>query len=144
MLICTWCFQLLCSTTPRDLKLTSIDDEIAEEFTQAFPRLCLDPVDENVLKSVEGKQLWRDFMTKFEKRVDDFNFGTLLRISCSAQYDSENTFLGLFRPFTHRGRENRAKTHVFAKNPAPPSPCKFAEVIHGKLARKCGLHVEKY
>ena len=31
------------------------------------------------MKSKEGKEKWRNFMKAYEKTVDDFNFGTMLR-----------------------------------------------------------------
>lgn len=87
-------FQLLCSTNPRHLKLSPCDDVIEAEVTKCFPHLTLDPVDEEQLKGQGIKEKWREFMNKFDKTVDDFNFGTLLRVACDGRYDSENTILG--------------------------------------------------
>jgi hypothetical protein len=74
------------------LRLTKIDDEIYEHLKKDFPEF--DPaetIDEDQMKSKEGKQKWRDFMMKYEKRVDDYNFGTLLRSNPKSEYDQEGT-----------------------------------------------------
>ncbi len=32
--------------------------------------------------------------TRYEKTVQDYNFGTLLRINCNKDYDQDNTMFG--------------------------------------------------
>lgn len=44
-------------------------------------------------------QKWRPFINRFEKTIEDFNFGTLLRIDCTKDYSEENSILGEF--FVH-------------------------------------------
>lgn len=39
-------------------------------------------------------QKWRPFCLKFEGVVEDFNFGTLLRLDCSEDYTEENSIFG--------------------------------------------------
>ncbi|KAI5815661.1 polysaccharide biosynthesis-domain-containing protein [Pyronema omphalodes] len=75
-----------------ELKLTRIDDEIMAHLHEAFPDF--DPsveIDEDVMKSKEGKEKWRNFMMKYEKTVDDFNFGTLLRRRPDVEYEEKTT-----------------------------------------------------
>ena len=74
------------------------DDEIMEAFEKAFPEMQTDDklrkLDENEMKSKQGKERWRNFMTPFEKRIDDYNFGTLIRADCSGDYTEENSIFG--------------------------------------------------
>lgn len=37
---------------------------------------------------------WRPFCNQFEQIVEDFNFGTLLRIDSNKEYTEENSILG--------------------------------------------------
>lgn len=39
-------------------------------------------------------QRWRPFCNKFEGTVEDFNYGTLLRLDCEKDYTEENTIFG--------------------------------------------------
>lgn len=39
-------------------------------------------------------QKWRPFCLRFEGVVEDFNYGTLLRLDCSKGYTEENTIFG--------------------------------------------------
>ena len=48
-------------------------------------------LDEDSMKNEEGKEKWRDFMMKYEKTVEDYNFGTLLRRSADAEYEEKST-----------------------------------------------------
>lgn len=79
------------------LRLTSKDDEIYEHLIKEFPEFLDNDfkearvIDENKMKSVDGKKRWRAFMNVYEKTVDDFNFGTLLRTQVNQEYSQENT-----------------------------------------------------
>lgn len=48
-------------------------------------------LDEEDLKSPKAKEMWRPFINGYEKRVQDFNFGTLLRLKAAGDYDPDNT-----------------------------------------------------
>jgi hypothetical protein len=77
------------------LRLTKIDDEIYEHFKKEFPDW--DPsatIDEDEMKSKAGKEKWRNFVNQYEKKVDDFNFGTMLRNNPMAEYDEKETIFG--------------------------------------------------
>ncbi|KAH6615787.1 polysaccharide biosynthesis-domain-containing protein [Chaetomium sp. MPI-SDFR-AT-0129] len=74
------------------LRLTKIDNDILEHLQKDFPEF--DPaetIDEDKMKSKEGKQRWRDFMMVYEKKVDDYNFGTMLRTNAKSEYGQEET-----------------------------------------------------
>lgn len=69
-----------------------MDDDIYEHLLKDFPEF--DPaetIDEAKMKSVAGKKRWRDFMMVYEKKVDDYSFGTMLRTSPKEEYTQEGT-----------------------------------------------------
>ena len=77
------------------LRLTKIDDEIYEHFKKEFPDF--DPtatINEDDMKSKAGKEHWRKFITMYEKTVDDFNFGTMLRSNPKFEYGEKETLFG--------------------------------------------------
>jgi len=83
------------------LRLTRWDDEIYEHLKEAFPEF--DPaetIDEDKMKSKEGKERWRNFMMKYDKKVGEFNFGTMLRSNPKFEYGREETIFGMRRCFT--------------------------------------------
>ncbi|KAL9602425.1 MAG: hypothetical protein Q9219_001849 [cf. Caloplaca sp. 3 TL-2023] len=82
------------------LRLTRMDDEIYEHFKQAFPEF--DPketIDENKMKSKEGKERWREFMMAYEKKIDDYNFGTMLRANPKFEYGEKETIFAMRMQF---------------------------------------------
>lgn len=86
------------------LRLTKLDDEIYDHLVADFPEF--DPaatINEDEMKSATGKERWRNFMMKYEKRVDDFNFGTLLRSSPKTEYGNEETIFGMWAGIFFRG-----------------------------------------
>lgn len=77
------------------LRLTKMDDEIYEHFKSEFPEF--DPsetIDEDEMKSKAGKDKWRNFMMQYEKKVDDYNFGTMLRTNPKYEYGEKETIFG--------------------------------------------------
>jgi hypothetical protein len=77
------------------LRLTKIDDEIYEHFRKEFPDW--DPaatINEDEMKSAKGKEKWRNFVNEYEEKVDDYNFGTMLRNSPKVEYSEEDTIFG--------------------------------------------------
>jgi hypothetical protein len=77
------------------LRLTKIDDEIYEHFKAEFPDF--DPaetIDEDKMKSKEGKEKWRNWINQYEKKIHDFNFGTMLRANPKTEYERDNTIFG--------------------------------------------------
>ena len=85
------------------LRLTRMDDEILEHFRKDFPEF--DPaetINEDEVKSKEGKERWRNFMMMYEKgdkKIEDFNFGTLLRKSPKTEYGNEETMFAVRMQF---------------------------------------------
>ena len=79
------------------LRLTKIDDEIYAHLQADFPEF--DPaktIDEDEMKSKTGKERWRKFLMAYEKRVDDFNYGTMVRNAPNVEYGQEETIFGMF------------------------------------------------
>ncbi|XP_066495653.1 protein PBDC1 [Tiliqua scincoides] len=110
-------FNLISSVDPQFLKLTKADDQIYAQFRKSFGDLRIDVLDPEDLKSVPAKEKWRPFCLQFEGIVEDFNYGTLLRLDCSQGYSEENTILAtriqFFAIEIARNREgcNRAVYH---------------------------------
>ncbi|KAM3513471.1 hypothetical protein MY11210_002859 [Beauveria gryllotalpidicola] len=74
------------------LRLTKMDDDIYEHLKTDFPEF--DPaavINEDEMKSKTGKERWRNFLMTYEKKVDDYNFGTMLRNSPKVKYEEETT-----------------------------------------------------
>ena len=79
------------------LRLTRMDNEIHEHFKASFPDF--DPketINENDMKSKTGKEKWRQFMMAYEKKVDDYNFGTILRSNPKFEYGEKETIFGQY------------------------------------------------
>lgn len=77
------------------LRLTKYDDEIHEHFNKEFPDYDLKAtINEDDMKSKEGKERWREFINAYEKKVEDFNYGTMLRANPSWEYGEKETIFG--------------------------------------------------
>ena len=77
------------------LRLTKFDDDIYNHLKEAFPEF--DPaakVDEDAMKSKSGKERWRAFMLAYEKKIGDYNFGTMVRNSPKVEYEEDTTVFG--------------------------------------------------
>ncbi|CAO1618704.1 unnamed protein product [Sympodiomycopsis kandeliae] len=90
----TW--NLYEKVKPSTLKLSKLDDEIYADFQENFTDLANDEnkvkkIDEDAMKSASGKEKWRLFINKYEGKVADFNFGTLIRTDSSDEYTQYNT-----------------------------------------------------
>lgn len=82
------------------LRLTKIDDEIYNHFKETFPEFdASGTINEDEMKSKEGKEKWRNFINLYEKKVDDFNFGTMLRASPKTEYGEEETIFAVRMQF---------------------------------------------
>ncbi|CAF9916311.1 MAG: hypothetical protein GOMPHAMPRED_000954 [Gomphillus americanus] len=82
------------------LRLTKMDDEIFEHFQKDFPDIDVSQtMDENKMKSKDGKERWRNFMMAYEKKVDDYNFGTMLRNNPKAEYTEQDTIFAMRMQF---------------------------------------------
>lgn len=112
-------WNLLEKVQPKDLRLTRyvlanhksqytltlgrLDDEIFEDLKTTFPELLEPPykmlikLDEDWMKSVDGKDRWRKFIGGYEKTVTDYNFGSLIRTDSTNEYGETNTIFGAYR-----------------------------------------------
>ncbi|KAJ3907615.1 putative polysaccharide biosynthesis protein [Lentinula edodes] len=90
-------WNLLAKVQPKELRLTKLDDEIFQHTMEAFPELAKEPyenltkLDEEWMKSAEGKERWRKFIMSYEKKVKDHNFGSLIRMNARDEYAEKNT-----------------------------------------------------
>ncbi|KAI8918726.1 putative polysaccharide biosynthesis protein [Entophlyctis helioformis] len=86
-------FKLVNAVPPRQLKLTSIDEEIHAAFRFEFPDLNVGELREmEDFKTEAAKAKWRNFINQYQNKVEDFNFGTLLRNRCGEDYGPNNAF----------------------------------------------------
>jgi hypothetical protein len=77
------------------LRLTKMDDEIYESFMKEFPDF--DPaatINEDAMKSKAGKEKWRNWVNQYEKKIEDYNFGTIIRNRADQEYEQHNTIFG--------------------------------------------------
>uniref|UniRef100_A0A8C5L225 Polysaccharide biosynthesis domain-containing protein n=1 Tax=Jaculus jaculus TaxID=51337 RepID=A0A8C5L225_JACJA len=100
-------------------------DQIYSEFRENFGNLKVDVLDPEELKSESAKEKWRPFCLKFEGVVEDFNYGTLLRLDCSQGYTEENTifapriqFLAIEISWNREGYNNAVSANVQDKEGA--------------------------
>ncbi|KAJ1033540.1 hypothetical protein NDA13_001529 [Ustilago tritici] len=91
-------WNLLEKIKPSTLRLTKLDDEMYEDFQATFPEFAesagpqsVAKIDEEAMKSPAGKEKWRLFINKYENKVADYNFGTLIRTDASDEYTQFNT-----------------------------------------------------
>lgn len=95
-----------------------MDDEIYADFQEAFPDFDpAKPLVEDDMKSKEGKEAWRNWMMKYEKRIEDFNGGTMLRADPKIEYSQENTIFGEKNQRLIRmrdGHADQARSHADA------------------------------
>ncbi|XP_062522991.1 protein PBDC1-like [Corticium candelabrum] len=86
-------FKLISTVDPSTLQLTRLDDLIYRQFRKKFKRMKIDIINEGELKTDEAKARWRPFCKLFESVMDEYNFGTLLRLDASKGYTETNTIL---------------------------------------------------
>lgn len=82
------------------LRLTKFDDEIYEHLKKDFPEFdAKATIDEDEMKSKDGKEQWRTFINAYEKKIEDYNFGTVIRTNPKFEYDQENTIFAVRMQF---------------------------------------------
>ncbi|KAJ7201106.1 DUF757-domain-containing protein [Mycena pura] len=119
-------WNLLEKVAPRELRLTKLDDEIFDDTLKTFPELAennharLVKLDEEWMKSPEGKERWRLFIESYKKKVKDYNFGSLIRTDARLEYGESNTiFVTRIQFYAIEISRNRLglndKAHVLAK-----------------------------
>ena len=78
------------------LRLTKMDDEILEHFNKDFPDFDLKgTINEDEMKSKAGKERWRNFSMAYEKKIEDYNFGAMVRNNAAVEYDQDTTIFGM-------------------------------------------------
>ncbi|CAB0012665.1 unnamed protein product [Nesidiocoris tenuis] len=85
--------DILCSVDPKALRLTKHDDLIYTKFREMFPDLDVQSINEDEMKSDQGKAKWRPFCEQFKEVVEDYSFGTLLRADVTMDYSEKNSIL---------------------------------------------------
>lgn len=82
------------------LRLTKIDDEILEHFNREFPDFDLKAtINEDDMKSKAGKEKWRNFINEYEKKIEDYNFGAMLRANPATEYGEKETIFAVRMQF---------------------------------------------
>ncbi|KAF1934363.1 DUF757-domain-containing protein [Didymella exigua CBS 183.55] len=82
------------------LRLTKIDDEIYEHFQKDFPDWdATATINEDEMKSKAGKEKWRNFINQYETKVEDYNFGAMVRASSKTDYTQEGTIFAVRMQF---------------------------------------------
>ncbi|TPX64702.1 hypothetical protein CcCBS67573_g08346 [Chytriomyces confervae] len=90
-------FKLISSIDAKKMRLTKIDDDIYCEFKETFPEIDVENLQEiEQFKSDQAKDKWRNWIPKFEAKVQDFNYGTLLRNRAAEDYGPDNAFFGVY------------------------------------------------
>lgn len=107
-----------------------IDDEIYTKFRETFPKMRVDHINDNEMKSAEGKAKWAPFMLSFKGKVMDFNYLTLIRLDSSKGYSEENTTVGMsiyFLPLPHLLPQKTFKSSslILTEHPFSPSNSVF-------------------
>ncbi|KAK5111138.1 hypothetical protein LTR62_005337 [Meristemomyces frigidus] len=82
------------------LRLTKMDDDILEHFNRHFPDFDLKAtIVEDEMKSKTGKEHWRTFIMEYEHKVEDYNFGTMLRANPTWEYGEKETIFAVRMQF---------------------------------------------
>ena len=51
------------------------------------------------MKSKTGKERWRKFIGEYENKVEDYNFGTMLRANPNSEYGEKDTIFAVRMQF---------------------------------------------
>jgi hypothetical protein len=93
-------WKILESMPGSKLKLTKHDDEIFAKFQEHFPDFDVKArISEEEMKSAKGKEQWREFIKLWQDKVEDYNFGTMLRADASKEYDEADTIFAVRMQF---------------------------------------------
>ncbi|RYP76311.1 hypothetical protein DL769_003651 [Monosporascus sp. CRB-8-3] len=117
------------------LRLTKFDNEIYEHLKRDFPDF--DPaetINEDEMKSKAGKERWRNFMMAYEKKVDDYNFGTILRTNPKFEYEQDTT---IFVP--QRQSDQYGKDATSTGPQSIPQSASFKHLFSFTTWRHCGI-----
>ncbi|TSM12545.1 Adhesion G protein-coupled receptor F5 [Bagarius yarrelli] len=130
-------FNLISSVDPKFLKLTKTDDMIYTKFREDFPDFDVKMLDPDLLKSAEAKEKWRPFCNHFESLVEDFNYGTLLRLDCEKDYTEENTiFATRIQFFAIEIARNREGYNLAVYNAVNTSTIEYIVIIEVNVSEE--------
>lgn len=91
-------WNLISKVKASSFKLTQYDDLIFDTLMEDFPefkeKAKVAEIFELEMKSPQGKTRWRNFCEKF-KEIEDYNFGTLLRVKANDEYSQDNTLFAV-------------------------------------------------
>ncbi|KAJ3033245.1 polysaccharide biosynthesis domain containing protein 1 [Rhizophlyctis rosea] len=112
--------KLLHAVEPSKLKLTKVDDELYTEFRKEWPDLDVTSLDLEEFKTEKSKAKWRQFAGKWDKKVMDHNFGTLLRLRSAEDYAEDNAFFAIRLQFyaIEIARNREGANDAFHKSPS--------------------------
>ncbi|KXN83809.1 hypothetical protein AN958_01045 [Leucoagaricus sp. SymC.cos] len=114
-------WNLIEKILPSLLKLTKLDDEIFEHTMKTFPELAEPPhekltkLDEDWMKSDDGKKRWREFIEEYKDKVKDYNFGSLIRTDAREEYGETNTIFVTRMQISRNRLGLNDKAHELAK-----------------------------
>ncbi|KAF9045289.1 polysaccharide biosynthesis-domain-containing protein [Panaeolus papilionaceus] len=142
-------WNLLEKVEPKDLKLTKYDDEIFDHLMETFPELNEAPyekvtkIDEEWMKSADGKKRWREFIESYKEKVKDYNFGSLIRTDAKDEYGEANTiFVTRIQFYAYEIARNRLglneKAHEIAKEEAIKEKAKKEKEAAAAAKKKKG------
>ncbi|CAF4795744.1 unnamed protein product, partial [Rotaria sp. Silwood2] len=84
-------FNLLCAVDPKQLRLSRHDDKIYSRFRELFPDFKIDVLDENQIKSNEGKQV-----TKKQQQNESCSLvGGLILLMVESRKEARSLFAGV-------------------------------------------------
>eukprot|EP00457_Paulinella_chromatophora_P013732 gb/GEZN01014068.1/.p1 GENE.gb/GEZN01014068.1/~~gb/GEZN01014068.1/.p1 ORF type:complete len:188 (-),score=36.36 gb/GEZN01014068.1/:341-904(-) len=77
----------------KKVKLTKIDDQIYTHFRKEFPKLKVEHLDyKKDLQGIKSKTQWKKFSEVYkDSYVQDYNFGTLIRLNVKEELGAENS-----------------------------------------------------
>ncbi|USW48441.1 hypothetical protein Slin15195_G017600 [Septoria linicola] len=82
------------------LRLTKYDDDILAHFNKDFPDFDLKAtINEDDMKSKAGKEKWRNFINVYEGKIDDYNFGAMVRANPAFEYGEKETIFAVRMQF---------------------------------------------
>lgn len=88
-------YNLISSVDPKHLKLTPKDDTIYKKFREDFPDFNVGVIKEDDLKAESAKTKWREFCETFKGEVEDYSYGTLLRLDSKGDISDGNTIFSI-------------------------------------------------
>lgn len=95
-------WSLLEKVPGSQLRLTKYDNEIFNKLLEDFPEFkeksAAASINEDEMKSAEGKAKWRSFIESFSD-IEEYNFGTLLRLRADQEYGQDTTIFAVRMQF---------------------------------------------